>query len=79
MDQDREQRAPQESGEPGTGVQAILSLIVVGGFVLTIFVILAAMLLSEPGTTDPNLLSDVATIYSGLTGAIIGYYFGKSR
>jgi hypothetical protein len=79
MNQDREQRVPHESSDPAARVQSILSLIVVGGFVLTIFIILTAMLFSEPNTVDPTLLSDVASIYSGLTGAIIGYYFGKSR
>jgi hypothetical protein len=49
---------------------------VVGGFVVTILVIIAGIAL---GSLQPELISDVAAIYSGVVGAVIGYFFGRSE
>ncbi len=56
--------------------QSILSLLVVGGFVVTLLVVIFLLAMDIEGV-GTELLQTVASIYSGLTGAVVGYFFGK--
>jgi NADH:ubiquinone oxidoreductase subunit 5 (subunit L)/multisubunit Na+/H+ antiporter MnhA subunit len=76
MDENEQPRQPQQSREPSGGAaRDLLSVIVVGGFVLPVGIIVVFV---NMGTVETELVSDVATVYSGITGAMIGYYFGRS-
>jgi hypothetical protein len=56
----------------------VIGLAIVLGFVLTIF---AVTVLQFRGESLPAGISiaDISTVYSGLTGAVIGYFFGRGR
>ncbi|HMA36714.1 MAG TPA: hypothetical protein VKY74_19825 [Chloroflexia bacterium] len=56
-------------------VAAILAVFVVGGTLL--LAILALLVLLFRGNTDFQGAKDVLLVLSGLSGAIIGYYFGR--
>jgi hypothetical protein len=55
-------------------------LIVIVGFVVTVVLVLFLNYFALPRLDDPSLapgVETVASIYSGITGAILGYWFGK--
>jgi len=56
-------------------VRGMISLVLVGGFVFTMLICLLTA--STGGGTE--LLQTMGSIYSGVTGAVIGYYFGKGQ
>ena len=61
-------------------VQAIISIIVVAGFVIFTGILGIVPVLADlelPGYTEH--LKTFASIYSGITGLIIGYYFGRGK
>lgn len=61
-------------------VTATLSLLVVGAFVLTTtLVTLAPVLTGKPPETYNELLKDYWSLFSGIMGLIIGFYFGKGN
>jgi hypothetical protein len=87
MEQDKAQ--PRQAAENGNGapeteynsrVRAMLSVIVIAGFALTaIFVILLQYLVGDRTGMEANLptLETVGSIYAGVTGVVLGYWFGK--
>jgi hypothetical protein len=63
--------------------RGIISLAIVAGFVLTIFVLIFLLLVSyssifETATEVLDLLKTTGSIYSGVTGIILGYYFARA-
>jgi hypothetical protein len=77
-------RAENEDMAPETDynsrVRAQLSYIVIAGFVVTVIVVLLLNYFALGNFQDPTQapsVETVATIYSGITGAILGYWFGK--
>ncbi len=61
-------------------VPSILSILVVGGFVLTTTVIaLVPVLTGKPSDTYITLLKEYWSLLSSIMGLIIGYYFGKGK
>jgi hypothetical protein len=90
-DENEQRRASERSSEGpppakiDDRVRAILSGIVLIGFVFTLVVVIflqyfAQMQIRELGSLEgvPTVES-VGSIYAGVTGAILGYYFGKSQ
>ena len=85
---ENEQRRDSESSSGGTadsrfndGVRAILSGIVLVGFVATLAVVV--YLQYDVGKYGESIegvptIESVGSIYAGVTGVILGYYFGKS-
>jgi hypothetical protein len=71
-----------ENGEraPDTGfndrVRAILSGILLVGFVVTLLTV-SFLQYNAPGVEGIPTVESVGSIYAGVTGAILGYYFGK--
>ena len=61
-------------------VRAVLALIVVGVF-MTITGFMALYPLLSPGNVSVNVYADffskTASVYTGIVGVIIGYYFGR--
>ena len=59
-------------------VRAILSGMVIGGFIITLLVVIFIQT-QTAGMEGVPTIDGVAfaSIYSGVTGAILGYYFGK--
>jgi hypothetical protein len=57
--------------------QSILSILVVGGFVVTLLFVITLIAINASGVAGTDLLQTIASIYSGLTGAVVGYFFGK--
>jgi hypothetical protein len=57
-------------------VRAIISGIIVVGFVVTLLVVIFIQT-QTAGMEGVPTIDGVASIYSGVTGAILGYYFGK--
>jgi hypothetical protein len=60
-----------------------ISLAIVLGFVITIFVLIFVLLVSYKGIFEAapevlNLLKTAGSIYSGVTGIILGYYFARA-
>ena len=83
MDKDIQKSRPgilQWLTESSDRVRNILALIAVGGFVLGLGI--AALVI--PMTQDNGIesavgfIKDVSSIFNGLIGMIVGYYFGKS-
>jgi hypothetical protein len=60
-------------------VRDILALVTVIGFVLitAILAIAFPLLALAPPDKMINYLKDLSSIYSGIVGLIIGFYFGK--
>lgn len=62
-------------------IRNLLAIVVVFGFVLIIGVL--AILSPIFGVGDPDIMTDyiknVASVYSGIVGFIIGYYFSKGK
>ena len=56
----------------------IIGLLIVLGFVSSI---LLALVMQYRGKSLPAGISiaDISAVYSGLTGAVIGYFFGRGR
>jgi hypothetical protein len=58
-------------------VRGVLSVLLVGGFVVTIVISIFVTVLSLEGSLD--LLQTVGSLYSGVSGAVLGYWFGKGQ
>lgn len=60
-------------------VRDTLALVTVLGFVLitAVLAIVFPLLALAPPEKMMNYLKDLSSIYSGIVGLIIGYYFGK--
>lgn len=62
-------------------VRAILAMLVVGVF-MTITAVLALFPIFSPANVDMNAYADffakTASVYTGIVGVIIGYYFGRA-
>jgi hypothetical protein len=61
-------------------VQAIIAILVVGGFIVVTGVLALWPLLSESdvgASTYSSYLKDISGVYSGIVGVIIGYYFAQ--
>ena len=63
----------------GDKVRNILALVTVIGFVLitAVLAVVFPLLALAPPKEMINYLRDLSSIYSGIVGLIIGYYFGK--
>lgn len=63
-------------------VRALLALLVVGVF-MTITAVMALYPLFAKGNVELNAYADffakTASVYTGIVGVIIGYYFGRSH
>lgn len=61
-------------------VQAIISIIVITAFiVVTGIIALTPVLGAVPPIGYTEHLRTFASLYSGIVGLIVGYYFGKGR
>ena len=60
-------------------VRNILAIVTVVGFVLitAVLAIVFPLLALAPPDAMINYLKDLSSIFSGMVGLIIGYYFGK--
>jgi hypothetical protein len=58
-------------------VRGIISILLVLGFVVTILIVI----LIDAGGSDieADTLQNVASIYAGVTGAVLGYFFGRGQ
>ena len=62
------------------GVRAIISILVISGFLLTSVVIaLTPVLGGYPTAEYTEHLNAFASLYSGIVGIILGFYFGRSQ
>jgi hypothetical protein len=60
------------------GVRVTIAMGVVGGFLLCCLSITLVMLIGYIDARDGlQVLKDFASIFSGIIGLILGYYFGK--
>jgi hypothetical protein len=61
-------------------MRAIISLLVIGAFVLTGTVLALYPMLADLSPNDgwTTHFERIAAFYSGVVGAIVGYYFGRS-
>jgi len=57
-------------------VRNLISVLLVSGFLFTTILVIVLMALNK---APEDLLQTVASLYSGVTGAVLGYYFGKGR
>jgi hypothetical protein len=76
VDIDDPRRAEAPPPEFIERVRAIISGIIVVGFVATILIVIVIQT-QTAGLEGAPTVDGVASIYSGVTGAILGYYFGK--
>ncbi|MDP8267449.1 MAG: hypothetical protein P9L97_01855 [Candidatus Tenebribacter davisii] len=61
-------------------VQSIISILVVAAFIITTGIIaLTPVLGAAPAGEYTEHLKTFASIYSGIIGLIIGFYFGRSK
>ena len=63
-------------------VRATLSGVVLVGFVVTLLAVLLMQYVGAQNAIEPGALptiESVGSIYAGVTGVILGYYFGKSQ
>lgn len=61
-------------------VQGVLSIIVVSAFVgVTAIVALTPILAGTPFQESTEHLKTFSSVYSGIVGIIIGFYFGKTQ
>jgi len=56
--------------------RALISLLLVAGFLVTTGIVIIMNVTGQAGT---DMLQTVATLYSGITGAILGFYFGRQQ
>ena len=61
-------------------VRNLLALIIVGGFVIGLAVLAVVIPMMEGKTIEHafQYIKDISSIFNGLIGMIVGYYFGKS-
>ena len=57
-------------------IRGLVSLLLVAGFLLTSGIVIV---LNAFGNATTDLLQNVTSLYSGITGAILGYYFGRQQ
>jgi hypothetical protein len=69
-------RGPASDTDINARVRAILSGILLVGFVLTL-VVVVFLQYNAPGLEGIRTTESVGSIYAGVTGAILGYHFGK--
>ncbi|HNY32718.1 MAG TPA: hypothetical protein PKO15_17675 [Fibrobacteria bacterium] len=61
-------------------LQAILSILVVSAFlIVTTVVALVPILGGYPPDTYTEHLKTFASLYSGVVGIVVGYYFGRNK
>jgi len=61
-------------------VQAIISILVVAAFVITTGIIaLTPVLGAAPAGEYTEHLKTFASIYTGILGLIVGFYFGRNK
>lgn len=79
MEQQLERKANKVSPSTTDKVRNILALFTVVGFILitAILAIVFPLLALAPVDKMIVYLKDISSIYSGIVGLIIGYYFGK--
>ena len=73
-DSENGERVPQT--EFTERVRAILSGILLVGFVVTLLTV-SFLQYNAPGVEGIPTVESVGSIYAGVTGAILGYYFDK--
>jgi len=54
----------------------LVSLLLVVGFLATTGIVI---LLNATGQAAPDMLQTVSSLYSGITGAVLGFYFGRQQ
>jgi cation transport ATPase len=57
-------------------IRGLVSLMLVTGFLVTTLLVIG---FNAYGVAAPELLQTVASLYSGITGAVLGYYFGRQQ
>jgi hypothetical protein len=57
-------------------MRGLVSLLLVAGFLATTGVVI---LLNATGQAEAEMLQTVASLYSGITGAVLGFYFGRQQ
>ena len=57
-------------------MRGIVSLLLVVGFLATTVI---AIFLNATGRAEADMLQTVASLYSGITGAVLGFYFGRQQ
>jgi hypothetical protein len=70
---DKYQRAP-----PRAKTARDIAILVTGGFIALLLLPFALFIGSNPVTVEPivtDLLKTVAAVFSGIEGAVVGYYF----
>ena len=61
-------------------IQAIISIIVIVAFIIiTGIIALTPVIGAVPPTGYTEHLKTFASLYSGIIGIIVGYYFGRSK
>jgi hypothetical protein len=57
-------------------MRGLVSVMLVVGFLVTTLIVI---LLNALGQAEAALLQTVASLYSGITGAVLGFYFGRQQ
>ena len=57
-------------------IRGQVSLFLIVGFLVTTLIVVGANIV---GQAETDLLQTVSTLYSGITGAVLGYYFGRQQ
>jgi uncharacterized membrane protein len=57
-------------------MRGVVSLLLVVGFLVTTGIVI---LLNATGQATTDMFQPVASLYSGITGAVLGFYFGRQQ
>jgi hypothetical protein len=57
-------------------MRGLVSLLLVVGFLVTTGIVIV---LNATGQAAAEMLQTVASLYSGITGAVLGFYFGRQQ